>query len=159
MFRSGNGDGSIARAAAANPYGTMTINDFSGQQKLTTDIRDHSWRLIGTPAAGGGTGGGTGRADFDPFVVTRSITPSSPAIALALAENRHFPRVTIRIFKPGTSQVAAVYVLEEVELASLVESGGAGPTEVIEMVYDVIEWTQNDNVFCFDVLDYSECLT
>lgn len=155
-----NGTQDVARAAPADPYGTMTIDDFSGQQKLTTDIRDHSWELLSAPpAAGGGTGGGTGKADFNPFVITRSITPSSPAIALALAENRHFPRATIKIFKPGTSQVAAIFVLTEIELARLTESPGASATEVIEIVYDDIKWTQNDNEFCFDVILYAECLS
>lgn len=158
MLQSGNGDGDVAQAAPGDPYGTMTIDDFIGVNKMTTDIRDHSWELLSAPpAAGGGTGGGTGKADFNPFVVTRAISANSPFIAEKIADSFHFPKVTVKIFKPGTSQVAATYVLTEVEISRLTESEGASATEEIEFVYDKIKWTQNNNDFCFEIAPYIFC--
>ena len=152
-----DGTESIARAAPAKPYGEMTIQEFSGENNLKTDIRDHEWDLTATYATGGGAGGGSGKATFHPFAVTRSITPISPAIASAVAQGRHFPKVTVKIFKPGTVQVAATYVLTDVALSGLHESPGGGSTEVIEFVYNTIKWTQANNNMCWDVENNAGC--
>lgn len=152
------GTDDIANAAAASPYGEMTIHEFKGQQNLNSEIRDHEWEATATYTVGGGSGTASGRAIIHHFFVTRSTTAASPAIAAALVNGIQFPRVTVRIFKPGTDNVAGLFVLKEVKISRLHESPGTGATEVIGFVYDEIDWTQNGGNFCWNLEVFEGCL-
>ena len=153
-----NGTDDVANAAAASPYGEMTIQEFNGLQSLNSDIRDHEWQATGAYTVGGGSGGGTGRAVLNHFFVTRSTTAASPAIAEALVEGKQFPKVTVRIFKPGTTKVAGIFVLTEVKISRLHLSPGGGSTEIIGFVYDEIDWTQSGRNFCWNLAAFEGCL-
>ncbi len=145
----------LRTAGAVTPHGRITIADFSGEDRLRSQIRDHSWEVFAVYSDSGG--GAVGKVTFKPFSITRNISWSSPAIALAVAEGTHFPRVTVQIYKTGTTEIDATYVLSQVVLTRIVESGGSGQTEVIEFDYGRISWTQEGETFCYDVDTPAEC--
>jgi type VI protein secretion system component Hcp len=146
-------DGSDASAAAAaTPYGEVTIKDFSGSQKLTSDIRNHSWEVT-APVSGGLP---AGDAEFGFLFVRRSTSPASPKIARAVARGFQYPKVTVKIFKPGTLQTKTTYIIEGVHIISLRRSG---QTENIGFVYNDFELIYGDNTFCWDVPSRAECAT
>jgi type VI protein secretion system component Hcp len=153
----GSSNNSSAQAAAAGPYGEMTIFKFQGTQKLITDIRDHTWGMtIPTSLAGGG---GSGKAKLTQMTITRNASASSPLIAEKAALGEQFDRVRIEVFKPGTTQVAQSIELEDTQITTYTQSPGGAQTEVISFTFDKIEWIVGPNDFCWEVVEGATCLT
>ena len=150
------GSGDTAQAAAASPYGALTIR-YSPTKSMSFDIRGHEWELSGDFDPGGGTGGGSGRANFSQFSIVKNISANSPELARTVALQPHIDKVTVKIYKPGTSQAAGTYTLEDVLIARIHESPGGNALEEVSFVYDHIRWVQGQNVFCFDVSLYTTC--
>jgi len=63
-----------------------------------------------------GTGGGAGKATFEPFVILKPIDMSSPKLMLAVATGKHFNKATIDIFGEGGSSAAPILTWELTEV-------------------------------------------
>jgi len=98
-----------------------------------------------------GVGGHTsGRADHDPFTVTKSIDKSSPKLAEKCSKGEHIPSVVIECWKHAGDHVKFMeYKLTDTVVRSVYPSGASEgvPTETVSFSYAKIEWTytQYDN--------------
>lgn len=107
---------------------------------------------------GGGSTSGTkthsgGRADFDPFVVTKLIDKSSPLLAEYCAGSETIKTVTMAICKSSQGkQKFMEYKLTDATIMQVAASGLSKgseekPTETVSFRFDKIEWAykQFDN--------------
>jgi type VI protein secretion system component Hcp len=100
-----------ATADAAGPrvIGTMSLQDHGDLQNLP--VLAVQWAARSTAVVGGG-GAGSGKIAFDPFVVTKSIDATSPALLALTFGGTHLPEVRIDVtIRRG---VTATYELSDV---------------------------------------------
>jgi type VI secretion system secreted protein Hcp len=102
------------------------------------------------PIASGGTGGGgTGKVQFKPIVVTKPIDTSTPKLFEALVTGRHLPAVQIdfvRAHGAGGDEVFYSVKLEQVIVTDIhqTDAGKAGghPLEQVALDFQSIEITE-----------------
>ncbi len=92
-----------------------------------------------------GTGGrGSARADFRPFVVTKSIDNASVDLNVYCANGSHIAKVELEVCQESGERVCYLkYELENVMIQSISVDGGGSdrPYETVTFVYDKISWT------------------
>ena len=119
----------------------------AGYEKWIQLVEYHS----GIRQHGGGSASGTathsgGRADFDPFVVTKLIDKSSPKLALYCASSDTIKTVTMAICK--SSQGKKKFMEYKLTNAAIMQTSASGlskgseekPTETVSFRFDKIEW-------------------
>jgi type VI secretion system secreted protein Hcp len=102
------------------------------------------------PIASGGTGGGgTGKVQFKPIVVTKPIDTSTPKLFEALVTGRHLPAVQIdfvRAHGAGGDEVFYSVKLEQVIVTDIhqTDAGKAGghPLEQVSLDFQSVEITE-----------------
>ncbi len=91
-----------------------------------------------------GTGGrGAARADFSPFVVSKSVDSASVDLNLFCAKGTHIAKVVLEVCQETGERVCYLkYVLENAMIQSVsIGGGGSGrPNETVTFVYDKITW-------------------
>jgi type VI secretion system secreted protein Hcp len=105
-----------------------------------------------TPSVGGG-GAGSGKAEFGPLVITKTVDRATPKLFLACATGVHFPQVQVdwvRSNRNGSEEVFFTVLLQDVTITS-VRSGlpnqndpnseSPGPLEQISFNFGKIQWT------------------
>lgn len=91
-----------------------------------------------------GTGGrSSARADFSPFVISKSIDAASVDLNMYCANGTHIAKVELEVCQESGERV--VYLKYELENAMIqsVSVGGGGserPMETVTFVYDKISW-------------------
>lgn len=90
-----------ARAAAVDYF--LQIEGVEGESAdqefpRSIEIESWSWGVSNQAVAGGG---GTGRATFQDFQITKRLDKSSPKLMLACASGKHYPTVIITMRKAG----------------------------------------------------------
>ena len=101
---------------------------------------------VSQPVSGpSGTGGrGAARADFDPFMVNKSVDKASVDLHLHCATGQHIRKLELEVCQETGEKVCYLkYELENVMVQSVSVSGGGSmrPQETVAFVYDKISWT------------------
>jgi type VI protein secretion system component Hcp len=94
--------------------GRMTVDGIPGEADLVLD----AWNV-----------GPANPALFGPFVVSKAIDGSSPALLARHTSGQHIPKVTIKLLQPGSETTYTTYVLTDVLVSSLAVFGDARPLE------------------------------
>ncbi len=94
------------------------------------------------------TGGArtAGRAQFQDVAVTKSIDKSSPLLAVACAEGRHYPEAELVFYAPGsTSPIGSVRLTDVMITTAMTGSESSGPVmEEVRLSFARIVWNYND---------------
>ena len=99
-----------AHAAGPKVIGTMSLQDHADLQ----DLPVFAVQWAARDAVAGGGGAGSGKVSFDPFVVTKSIDATSPALLALTFGGTHVPEVRIDVtIRRG---VTATYELADVQI-------------------------------------------
>lgn len=101
---------------------------------------------VSQPMSGpSGTGGrAAARADFGPFVVSKSVDKSTPDLNQYCAQGKHIAKLVLEQTQETGEKVCYLkYELENVMVQSISLSGGGSsrPYETVSFVYDKIKWT------------------
>ncbi len=91
-----------------------------------------------------GTGGrSSARADFDPFVITKSIDNASVDLSIYCASGTHIAKVELEVCQESGERVCYFkYELENAMIQSVSVGGGSDrPHETVAFIYDKISWT------------------
>jgi type VI protein secretion system component Hcp len=96
--------------------GRMTVDGIAGE----TDLILHAWRLTraATPQVG-------------PFVVSKAVDASSPALLSRFAAGQHIKSATIKLLEPGSDSAYTTYVLTNAVISSFAVAGDGHPLERI----------------------------
>lgn len=116
--------------------GQMSVDGIAGQTDLVLDV----WSVV-NPGAFAGGGGGAGVAQFGPFVISKGVDATSPALLNRFLTGAHIKTVTVKLLQPGSATVSTTYVLTDVTLGSYAVLGDARPVERIGLVAAKIEST------------------
>ena len=117
--------------------GESTDDKHKGQ----IEIDSFSWGV--SNAGSMATGGGTGKASFSDFTITKTVDKSSPKLMQAVATGEHLKTVDLSMRKAGGTQMDYYVIhLEDVLVSSYSTSGGSGeaPMESISFNYQKIEF-------------------
>ena len=103
---------------------------------------------VSQPVSGAsGTGGRTGgRADFQDFIVTKTVDAATPDLNLACCNGKHISKIEVEFCLATEDKHKFLkYELENVIVSSISSSGGAGdlgskPTETVSFAYGKIKW-------------------
>ncbi|HET6458908.1 MAG TPA: type VI secretion system tube protein Hcp [Nitrosopumilaceae archaeon] len=135
---------SIGTAFAASDY-YLKIDGIDGEStsanhKGEIDIQSFSWGVSNSGSMALGSGGGTGKVQFQDFHFTKTVDKSSPQLMQAVATGEHLNTVDLSVSRGGT---AAYYIfhMENVMISSYSTSGGSGgvPMEEVSFTYQKIE--------------------
>ena len=128
----------------------LKIDPIKGE---STDTKHKDWievesfnSGVSQPMSGpSGTGGrAASRADFDAFVVSKSVDASTPDLNLYCASGKHIAKLELEVCQETGEKVNYLkYELENVMVQSVSISGGGSerPFENVAFVYDKISWT------------------
>jgi type VI protein secretion system component Hcp len=147
-------DGRDGRDGAAGAAGTAGASGATGQKGDTGDQAPPAPAVSGSIALAGvagtgavqavtfgvvypsslpvGGGGGTGKATFSPFVLTRPLDALSPTLFSDATTGRHTLTAEVTMTKPGTSDPSLAYRLEDVTVTDyeVTDRGGSQSEEV-----------------------------
>jgi type VI protein secretion system component Hcp len=101
-------------APAAPRVGRMTVDGVPGDIDLVLD----AWSLANPEKAQSG-----------PFVVSKAVDGSSPALLSRFASGAHIKAVTVQLLQPGSETVYTTYVLTDVVVSSFAVLGDERPLE------------------------------
>ena len=126
-----------AHAAGPKVIGTMSLLDHADLQNLP--VLAVQWAARNTAVVGGG---GAGKISFDPFVVTKSIDATSPALLALTFAGTHLSAVRIDVtIRRG---VTATYELSDVLIVANdrhAPDGGGPLLQDLSLSADVIRET------------------
>ena len=94
--------------------------------------------------ARGARGRSSARADFSPFVISKSIDIASVDLNMYCANGTHIAKVELEICHESGERICYLkYELENVIIQSVSVNGDDSdrPTETVAFVYDKISWT------------------
>jgi type VI secretion system (T6SS) effector Hcp len=129
--------------------GTLQIVDYGD---AFTPIYGFRFEVTNSTPAGGGSGGGTGKAEFSDFGVTRLTDVLSPRLLLDAASGRHLKVVNIVLNQGGSSDSS--YRLTNVSISRV----NSGPElEEIAFTYSRIEFTVGGRQVCYDLAANVSC--
>jgi type VI protein secretion system component Hcp len=104
-------------SALAQPrVGRMTVDGIPGPIELVQD----SWSVANA-----------GKPQFGPFVVSKGVDGTSPALLSRFASGMHIKKVTIELFEPGSENVYSTYVLTDAVVSSYALAGDERAVERI----------------------------
>ncbi|WP_428353123.1 Hcp family type VI secretion system effector [Methyloprofundus sp.] len=128
----------------------MKIDPIKGESTDTAhtdwvEVESFSHGLSQPMSGASGTGGrAASRADFGPFVVSKSVDNSTPDLNLYCAQGTHIAILELEVCQETGEKVCYLkYELENVMIQSVSLSGGGSmrPSESVAFVYDKISWT------------------
>ena len=110
-------DAAAPLPAASQPrVGRMTVEGIPGEVPLVLD----AWNI-----------GQANPTLFGPFIVSKAVDATSPALLARHASGQHIPKVTIELLQPGSEAIYTTYVLTDVVISSLAVFGDARPLELL----------------------------
>lgn len=148
-----------AHAAGPKVIGTMSLQDHADLQNLP--VLAVQWAARSTVVVGGG-GAGSGKISFDPFVVTKPIDATSPALLALTFGGTHLPEVRIDVaIRRG---VTATYELSDVLIVGndrRAPDGGGPLLQNLSLSADVIRETVSSTggtlTSCFSLKTNRDC--
>lgn len=125
------------------------IGDIKGESlddkhKDEIDIMSFSWGLTQAGSLAAGGGGGSGKAQFQDFHFTTSVSKASPKLFLSCATGEHIKDATITVRKAGKGQQEYIVIKMSDVLISSYQTGGTGeqvPTDQVSMAFAKIEYS------------------
>lgn len=120
--------------------GEATHKDHKGE----VEVLSWSWNVSRPPAAPGGGGTGTGKAQPGDLVIMHTYDKASPILAKKCAQGRHFPTVVMTARKAGEGQKDFLKItMKEVFITSVAPSGSGGGDimESVSMSYGQIDFS------------------
>lgn len=104
-------------------------SDKAFKSKNAMDILAWSWGMSNSGTFHSGTGGGSGKANFQDISVTKYIDLASPNLMLFCANGKHIAKGTITIRKAGENPLEYVKISLEKILVTSYSTGGSGGEE------------------------------
>ena len=112
------------------------------------DVMSYSWGVSQTGTFAFGGGGGTGKAQFNDFNFTTTVSKASPQLFLSCASGEHIKEATISVRRAGenTGSKEDYLILKMTDvLISSYQPGGSSeqnrPTESVSMAFAKIEFS------------------
>jgi len=150
--RTSSGDTSPAASPAATANAFLRIEGIEGGATRAghenwIEVVSFNYGVAST--AGAVTAGGArtaGRAQFQDVTVTKPIDKSSPLLAVACAEGRHYPEAELVFYAPGsTSPIGSVRLSDVMMTSAMTGSESSGPVmEEVRLSFGRIVWNYND---------------
>lgn len=110
--------------------------------------------VTNTTPSGGGGGAGSGKAEFGPIVITKTVDRATPKLFVACATGVHFPQVQVDWVRSsprgGSDEVYFTVLLQDVQITSVrsvlpnqndPNSETPGPVEQVSFSFGKIQWT------------------
>lgn len=109
------------------------------------EVESFSHGLSQPVSGASGTGGrAAARADFQSFVITKSVDKASPDLNLYCAQGKHIPKLELEVCQETGEKVCYLkYEFENAMVQSVNASGGGSQRamESVAFAYDKIAWT------------------
>jgi hypothetical protein len=145
---------------AGSVIGRVTYFDLIGTADITTTIRSFGWDVQLEP--------GQQKATFGLPQVVQDVTPSSPHIMLGLAMGKHYPNITVVLYRPSTAVrfEQLQFSSAQLRLDGQTQAGpaSASPWETVSWTYQRVRQTTYDadgttiiHTTCFDIALYKSC--
>ena len=125
-------------APAGTPIGELDVKKASGDVPTTVPVYDASWSVAHAVVPGGGGGSGSSRPDFGDLVVTHGVDAASALQLDPGLTGTRLNGVTLRLYAPGTRNVAETYTLEDAVIDAFRQyddGTGAGASERVDLSY------------------------
>ena len=103
------------------------------KHKDKIEIDSFSWGVSNAGNMGRGSGGGTGKADFQDLTFTKETDKSSPLLVKAAASGEHIKKAVLTARKAGGKGGQVEYfkiTLEDVMVSSFTTGGNAGGSSI-----------------------------
>jgi type VI secretion system secreted protein Hcp len=103
------------------------------KHKDKIEIDSFSWGVSNSGNMGRGSGGGTGKADFQDLIFTKQTDKSSPLLVKAAASGDHIKKAVLIARKAGGKAGQVEYfkiTLEDVMVSSFTTGGNAGSSSI-----------------------------
>jgi len=115
------------------------IGDIKGESldekhKGEVEILSWSWGVSQTGSMGHGSGGGSGKANFNDLHITHYIDKASPVLMTSCATGEHIKEATITARKAGKGQLEYLIIKMNDILITSVSPGGSGGEVGVETV-------------------------
>jgi type VI secretion system secreted protein Hcp len=115
-------------------------------------VSSYRWGVSNTSTGGTG-GGGAGKAVAGPLVFAMRASKASPAVALLCCTGKHLGTATLHgVRVSGTNRNEFLTItLTDVLVSSLDQhdSGGARPTETVELTYGAVKYVEDGHSMTF----------
>ena len=144
-YQSGNSDAAtsdMGKKDDPNSASTMMFLKIAGVDGESQEKDHKGWseilsfnQAINNPPVEGRSGRRLGQADFDDFVVVKSLDKSSPKIAESICKGKVFPKVEIHVSEYYTDAGRVTYYKYELTnvMVTSYSVGGSGDDEVVPM--------------------------
>lgn len=96
------------------------------KHKDQIDILAWSWGMSQSGSFHHGSGGGTGKANFQDLSLTKYVDLSSPNLMLYCANGDHFDEATVYVRKAGKQPLEYMKIVMKKVLVTSVSTGGSG---------------------------------
>ena len=94
-----------------------------------------NWGMSQAGTTHKGTGGGAGKVDVQDMTISKTADTSSPNLAMACCNGKHFEEATLTVRKAGESPLDFLTItMKDVIITSVQEGGAMGAEEVDETV-------------------------
>ncbi len=94
-----------------------------------------NWGMSQAGTTHKGTGGGAGKVDVQDMTISKTADTSSPNLAMACCNGKHFEEATLTVRKAGESPLDFLQItMTDVIITSVQEGGAMGAEEVDETV-------------------------
>jgi type VI secretion system secreted protein Hcp len=130
--------------------------DIAGESKKKgyegkIDVLAWSWGISNSGSFHTGSGGGTGKANFQDISITKYVDLATPTLMLYCANGKHFDKAKLVVRKAGENPLEYLIIELEKILVSGYSTGGSGGeerlTENITLNFAQVKityWSQND---------------
>jgi hypothetical protein len=153
------------KAASTSQAGRIAFDSLPGAVKATLVLRSFS---VGgtTSSTPGGGGGGAGKFTADDPVAVIDAADVDPLLLRTVTTGVHLQKVTVSLFRPGTTTRQEVWELADVTISGLhtTQSGSAKPPRVsLALTYARVTVTTYDakgavaRTFCFSPATSAAC--
>ena len=105
------------------------------KHKGEIEVLSFSWNIKQSISSGGGSGGGTGKAEVSDFNIVKHIDKASPALMVAVCSGEHF-RDALFTVEQARGRGGAAFLkikLSEVLISSF-QTGGGGTDQPLDQV-------------------------
>ncbi len=114
------------------------------KHKGEIQIESFSWGLSNSGSAAHGGGGGAGKASFQDFHFTSSVSKASPKLFLACCTGEHIKQCVITCRKAGENQTEFYVIkLTDILISSFEQAGSSSsdavPTDSFSLNYSKVE--------------------
>jgi type VI protein secretion system component Hcp len=146
------------KAASTTQAGKIAFDALPGAIKASLPLRTFSVGGSNSGGTGGGGGGGAGKFTADDTVAIVDAAAVDPLLLRAVTTGVHLQKVTVTLFRPGTTTRQETWELADVTISALhtTQSGSAKPPRVsLGLSYAQVTTTTYDaqgaveRTFCF----------